>query len=195
MRRRFGGRLHARNDGIKPFIQSVRQGYWGYYLPDQDHGPEHSEFVDFFATYKATLPAIGRLMKVCRARVVPLFPIYDGKTHRLTIQVRPPMDDLLEADDHTIARRMNEEVEILLVRDQNNTRILKLLKTRKPGEIQPYKRKDLYPINKNASREERPSTDDKFKFASEDSKSVELSLNCRPDEAFSPHPATYLLYR
>ncbi len=70
----FGGRLHARNDGIKPFIQSVRQGYWGYYLPDQDHGPEHSEFVDFFATYKATLPAIGRLMKVCRARVVPLFP-------------------------------------------------------------------------------------------------------------------------
>lgn len=67
------------------------------------------------------MPAIGRLMKVCRARVVPLFPIYDGKTHRLTIQVRPPMDDLLEADDHTIARRMNEEVEILLVRDQNNT--------------------------------------------------------------------------
>lgn len=34
VRRRFGGRLHARNDGIKPFIQSVRQGYWGYYLPD-----------------------------------------------------------------------------------------------------------------------------------------------------------------
>lgn len=108
----FGGRLHARNDGIKPFIQSVRQGYWGYYLPDQDHGPEHSEFVDFFATYKATLPAIGRLMKVCRARVIPLFPVYNGKTHRLTIQIRPPMDDLLTADDHTIARRMNEEVEI-----------------------------------------------------------------------------------
>ncbi len=147
VRRRFGGRLHARNDGIKPFIQSVRQGYWGYYLPDQDHGPEHSEFVDFFATYKATLPAIGRLMKVCRARVVPLFPIYDGKTHRLTIQVRPPMDDLLEADDHTIARRMNEEVEIFVgPRPEQYTWILKLLKTRKPGEIQPYKRKDLYPI-------------------------------------------------
>ncbi|EOT8373510.1 lauroyl-Kdo(2)-lipid IV(A) myristoyltransferase, partial [Escherichia coli] len=39
VRRKFGGRLHAREDGIKPFIQSVRQGYWGYYLPDQDHGP------------------------------------------------------------------------------------------------------------------------------------------------------------
>ncbi|MGU9869709.1 MULTISPECIES: lauroyl-Kdo(2)-lipid IV(A) myristoyltransferase [Kluyvera] len=149
VRRRFGGRLHARNDGIKPFIQSVRQGYWGYYLPDQDHGPEHSEFVDFFATYKATLPAIGRLMKVCRARVVPLFPVYDGKTHRLTILVRPPMDDLLEADDNTIARRMNEEVEIFVgPHTEQYTWILKLLKTRKPGETEPYQRKELYPKKK-----------------------------------------------
>ncbi len=146
VRRRFGGRLHARNDGIKPFIHSVRQGYWGYYLPDQDHGPEQSEFVDFFATYKATLPAVGRLMKVCRARVVPLFPVYDGKTHRLTILVRPPMDDLLEADDNTLARRMNEEVEVFVgPHPEQYTWILKLLKTRKPGEPEPYKRKDLFP--------------------------------------------------
>lgn len=146
VRRRFGGRMHARNDGIKPFIQSVRQGYWGYYLPDQDHGAEHSEFVEFFATYKATLPAIGRLMKVCKARVVPLFPVYNSVTHRLTIEIRPPMDDLLAADDITIARRMNEEVEIFVTpHSEQYTWILKLLKTRRPGEIQPYKRKELYP--------------------------------------------------
>ncbi|OAT23563.1 lipid A biosynthesis (KDO) 2-(lauroyl)-lipid IVA acyltransferase [Buttiauxella gaviniae ATCC 51604] len=146
VRRRFGGRLHARNDGIKPFISSVRQGYWGYYLPDQDHGAEHSEFVDFFGTYKATLPAIGRLMKISRARVVPLFPVYNSKTHRLDIHIRPPMDDLLNADDHTIARRMNEEVEILVGPNlEQYTWILKLLKTRKEGETEPYRRKELYP--------------------------------------------------
>ncbi|QNQ20771.1 lauroyl-Kdo(2)-lipid IV(A) myristoyltransferase [Kosakonia sp. SMBL-WEM22] len=145
VRLRFGGRLHARNDGIKPFIHSIRNGFWGYYLPDQDHGPEQSEFVDFFATYKATLPAIGRLMKVCRARVVPLFPVYDAETHRLKILVRPPMDDLLTADDTTIARRMNEEVENFVgPHPEQYTWILKLLKTRKPGEIEPYKRKELY---------------------------------------------------
>ena len=149
VRRRFGGRLHARNDGIKPFIQSVRQGYWGYYLPDQDHGAEHSEFVDFFATYKATLPAIGRLMKVCRARVVPLFPVYNGETHRLSIHIRPPMDDLMTADDETIARRMNEEVEIFVgPQPDQYTWLLKLLKTRKPGEQEPYLRKELYPKKK-----------------------------------------------
>lgn len=146
VRRRFGGRLHARNDGIKPFISSVRQGYWGYYLPDQDHGAEHSEFVDFFGTYKATLPAIGRLMKISRARVVPLFPVYNSKTHRLDIHIRPPMDDLLDADDHTIARRMNEEVEVLVGPNlEQYTWILKLLKTRKEGETEPYRRKELYP--------------------------------------------------
>jgi len=145
VRLRFGGRLHARNDGIKPFIHSIRNGFWGYYLPDQDHGPEQSEFVDFFATYKATLPAIGRLMKVCRARVVPLFPVYDAETHRLIILVRPPMDDLLTVDDTTIARRMNEEVENFVgPHPEQYTWILKLLKTRKPGEIEPYKRKELY---------------------------------------------------
>ena len=63
------------------------------------------------------------------------------------------MDDLLEADDHTIARRMNEEVEIFVgPRPEQYIRILKLLKTRKPGEIQPYKRKKIFiPSNKKAS--------------------------------------------
>ncbi|MFS2225526.1 lauroyl-Kdo(2)-lipid IV(A) myristoyltransferase [Pantoea sp. B65] len=146
VRRRFGGRLHAREDGIKPFISSVRQGYWGYYLPDEDHGPEQSEFVDFFATYKATLPAIGRLMKVCRAQVVPLFPTYDNKTHQLHMHIRPPMEGLLDADDVTLARRMNEEVEIFVrPNPEQYTWILKLLKTRKAGEEEPYQRDELYP--------------------------------------------------
>ena len=144
LRRRYGGRMHARNDGIKPFISSVRQGYWGYYLPDQDHGAEHSEFVDFFSTYKATLPAIGRLMKVCRAQVVPLFPVYNGKTHQLDIYIRPPMEGLEQADDRILARRMNEEVEVFVrPHPEQYTWILKLLKTRREGDIEPYKRKDL----------------------------------------------------
>ncbi|WP_444979966.1 LpxL/LpxP family acyltransferase, partial [Lonsdalea populi] len=144
LRRRFGGRLHTRNDGIKPFIGSVREGYWGYYLPDQDHGAKHSEFVDFFATYKATLPAVGRLMKVCRSEIVPLFPVYNARTSLLNIYIRPPMSDIAEADDAGIARRMNEELEFLVrPNPEQYTWILKLLKTRKPGETEPYLRKDL----------------------------------------------------
>ncbi|MDC9588882.1 lauroyl-Kdo(2)-lipid IV(A) myristoyltransferase [Xenorhabdus sp. XENO-10] len=143
-RQHFGGRLHSRDAGIKPFIASVREGFWGYYLPDQDHGEEHSEFVDFFATYKATLPALGRLMKVCRAAVVPLFPVYNYETHQLDIYIRPPMDDIAGQDDAYIARRMNEELEELVKPNpEQYTWILKLLKTRKEGDIEPYKRKEL----------------------------------------------------
>ncbi|EFJ1744708.1 lauroyl-Kdo(2)-lipid IV(A) myristoyltransferase, partial [Escherichia coli] len=136
VRRKFGGRLHAREDGIKPFIQSVRQGYWGYYLPDQDHGPEYSEFADFFATYKATLPIIGRLMNISQAMIIPLFPVYDEKKHLLTIEIRPPMDACIaSADNKTIARQMNKTVEILVgPHPEQYVWVLKLLKTRKSNE-------------------------------------------------------------
>ncbi|CAD7361725.1 lauroyl-Kdo(2)-lipid IV(A) myristoyltransferase [Escherichia coli] len=140
VRRRFGGRLHAREDGIKPFIQSVRQGYWGYYLPDQDHGPEYSEFADFFATYKATLPIIGRLMNISQAMIIPLFPVYDEKKHLLTIEIRPPMDACIaSADNKMIARQMNKTVEILVgPHPEQYVWVLKLLKTRKSNEADPY---------------------------------------------------------
>ena len=140
VRRKFGGRLHSREDGIKPFIQSVRQGYWGYYLPDQDHGPEYSEFADFFATYKATLPIIGRLMNISQAMIIPLFPVYDEKKHLLTIEIRPPMDACIaSADNKTIARQMNKTVEILVgPHPEQYVWVLKLLKTRKSNEADPY---------------------------------------------------------
>ncbi|EFK2580712.1 lauroyl-Kdo(2)-lipid IV(A) myristoyltransferase [Escherichia coli O28ac] len=140
VRRKFGGRLHSREDGIKPFIQSVRQGYWGYYLPDQDHGPEYSEFADFFATYKATLPIIGRLMNISQAMIIPLFPVYDEKKHFLTIEVRPPMDACIaSADNKMIARQMNKTVEILVgSHPEQYIWVLKLLKTRKSNEAEPY---------------------------------------------------------
>lgn len=83
-------------------------------------------------------------MKVCRAKVVPLFPVYNGKTHQLDVYIRPPMDDLAEADDKTLARRMNEEVEVFVrPHPEQYTWILKLLKTRKAGDIEPYERRDL----------------------------------------------------
>ena len=55
------------------------------------------------------------------------------------------MDDIDGKDDEYIARRMNEELEHLVLPSlEQYTWILKLLKTRKKGEIEPYQRKDLY---------------------------------------------------
>lgn len=143
-RKHFGGRLHARDDGIKPFIQSVREGYWGYYLPDEDHGAEQSLFVDFFGTYKATLPLLGRLEKVCQAEIVPLFPVYDVKTSTLHIHFRPVLRGLGSQSEEVIARRMNEEIEAFVrPNPEQYTWVLRLLKTRKEGDESPYSRDDI----------------------------------------------------
>ncbi len=102
------------------------------------YGPEFSEFADFFATYKATLPVIGRLSRISGARIIPLFPVYDGKTHHLTIHVSPPLAIRQKSDAH-IARQINEVVEnFVRPHPEQYTWILKLLKTRKEGEEDPY---------------------------------------------------------
>lgn len=136
---RFGGEIHSRESGIKPFVQSIRRGHWGFYLPDEDHGPDQSEFVDFFGTYKATLPILRRLMKLCKADVLPLFPAYDLASNTLHIYVNPAMNDLIGQSDIYIARRMNQEIEHFVRQDPKQYAwVLRFLKTRKAGDRELY---------------------------------------------------------
>ncbi|MGR5254413.1 lauroyl-Kdo(2)-lipid IV(A) myristoyltransferase [Vibrio astriarenae] len=136
-----GGRVYDRSGGIKPFIKSVKDGYLGYYLPDQDHGPEQSVFADFFATEKATLPALGKLAKVSRAKIVPVFASFDSETGRYEVDIREPMD-ALSGDDEGDARAMNEVVEMFVTpKPEQYMWILKLLKTRRDGK-EPYKQEN-----------------------------------------------------
>lgn len=139
----FGGRLHARNSGIRAFISSIRNGYWGVYLPDQDYGEKHSEFVNFFGTYKATLSAIGTLMKVCNAEIVPLLPVYNDKKHQLDIYIHNSMNGDFEnkiRNKNYIAQRTNKKFELLIHPYlEQYVWVLKFLKTRKKGELSPYR--------------------------------------------------------
>ncbi|WP_264874468.1 lauroyl-Kdo(2)-lipid IV(A) myristoyltransferase [Vibrio agarivorans] len=136
-----GGRVYDRSGGIKPFIKSVKDGYLGYYLPDQDHGPEQSVFADFFATEKATLPALGKLAKVSHAKIVPVFASFDAETGRYEVEIREPMD-ALSGDDEGDARAMNEVVEMFVTpKPEQYMWILKLLKTRRDGK-EPYKQEN-----------------------------------------------------
>ncbi|RJX72388.1 lauroyl-Kdo(2)-lipid IV(A) myristoyltransferase [Vibrio sinensis] len=133
----YGGRVYDRSGGIKPFIKSVKDGYLGYYLPDQDHGPDQSVFTDFFATEKATLPGLGKLAKVSRAKIVPLFASYNTATGKYEIEIKAPLDDL-SGDEMQDARVMNQVVEEFVTpKPEQYMWILKLLKTRRDGN-DPY---------------------------------------------------------
>ncbi|KGQ69826.1 lauroyl acyltransferase [Chelonobacter oris] len=130
---RFGGKMHARQNGIKPFLNAVRRGELGYYLPDEDYGEELSVYADFFATYKATLPGLNKMAKVAKAVVIPMFPRYDAETGKYQLDIHPPM--ALSDNDAEMARLMNQEIESYVTQTpEQYVWILRLLKTRKDGQ-------------------------------------------------------------
>lgn len=128
----YGGRVYERSGGIKPFLKSIRDGYVGYYLPDQDHGRDHSVFVDFFSTRKATLPGLGKIAKLSRAKVLPMFAAIDGETGQFDIEILPAFE--LNQSDEQDARACNEAIEYF-VHDKPHQYmwVLQLLYTQEDG--------------------------------------------------------------
>lgn len=132
-RERFGGKMHARQNGIKPFLADVRKGELGYFLPDEDYGEELSVYVNFFATEKATLPGLNRMAKVANAEVIPMFPIYNAEKGVYQIEILPPMK--FNGSPEQSAREMNKVIEYFVTKHpEQYVWILRLLKTRKNGE-------------------------------------------------------------
>ncbi|MDU8925404.1 lauroyl-Kdo(2)-lipid IV(A) myristoyltransferase [Pasteurellaceae bacterium LIM206] len=132
-RERFGGKMYARQNGIKPFLMSIKQGNMGYYLPDEDFGAESSEFVDFFSTYKATLPGLNKMAKLAKAVVIPMFPRYNAQVGKYQMEIHPAME--LDDDPVRSARAMNKEIESFVnPTPEQYVWVLRLLKTRKDGQ-------------------------------------------------------------
>ncbi|GEM78173.1 lauroyl-Kdo(2)-lipid IV(A) myristoyltransferase [Vibrio superstes] len=110
-RKHYGGRLYERSGGIKPFIKAVNDGYTGYFLPDQDHGPKKSVFVDFCATTKATLPVMGFLAKATKSKIIPLWTEYNVDTGQFEIDVYPALSDFPKNTPEGDALAMNQFIE------------------------------------------------------------------------------------
>ena len=132
-RERFGGKMHTRQNGIKPFLNDVRQGNMGYFLPDEDFGEALSVYADLFATEKATLPGLNKMAKVAKAEVIPMFATYDAEKGKYVMEILPPIH--FDGTEQQSARAMNEVVEYFVEKDPKQyVWILRLLKTRRDGE-------------------------------------------------------------
>ncbi len=129
----YGGRVYERSGGIKPFLKSIRDGYIGYYLPDQDHGPEHSVFVDFFATRKATLPGLGKIAKLSRSKVLPLFASMNTEEGTFDIEILPAFE--LDKGEEQDARTCNEAIEYFVgSKPEQYMWVLKFLQSQEDGK-------------------------------------------------------------
>jgi len=133
------GTLYHRSEGLKPAIKSLRDKAHFYYLPDEDHGRENSIFTDFYATKKATLPIIGRLAKLGRAVVIPIYTSYNAKTSKIDVICHAPLQNFPEGDEQHQTMLMNRAIEKVV--DENRAQYmwtLKLLKTRPEEGVDIY---------------------------------------------------------
>lgn len=132
-RERFGGRMHTRQNGIKPFLADVKKGNMGYFLPDEDFGEELSVYVGFFATEKATLPGLNKMARVANAVVIPMFATYQAKKGVYQMEILPPLE--FSGTPEQSAREMNIVIEYFVTKSpEQYVWILRLLKTRRDGQ-------------------------------------------------------------
>lgn len=138
-RNRFGGVIHERADNMRPIVKATREGYALYYLPDEDLGPERSVFAPFFGVPTATIPALGRLAKMCRAVVLPFMAYYDAEHDRYVARLFPALENFPTGDEVEDATRMNQAIEQLVQAGPAQYMwSMRMFQTRPGGAPRPY---------------------------------------------------------
>ncbi|WNO06168.1 lysophospholipid acyltransferase family protein [Rhodoferax mekongensis] len=108
-RKRFGGRLFGRIEGVKPIIAGLKAGEPLYLLPDMNFGPEESLFVPFFGRPAATVPSLSRFARLSRAKVVPILCRLTSTGYE--IEVLPAWMDFPSGDMEADTAHMNRTLE------------------------------------------------------------------------------------
>lgn len=108
-RKRFGGRLFGRIEGVKPIIAGLKAGEPLYLLPDMNFGPEESLFVPFYGRPAATVPSLSRFARLSRAKVVPILCRLTSTGYE--VEILPAWMDFPSGDLEADTARMNRTLE------------------------------------------------------------------------------------
>ena len=145
MFKRAGERVNVkliRHNDLRGMLGSLRENKPVIYIPDQNFGIRHSEFVPFFGISAATLTAISRLASISNSPVVPVMQqrLSGNKGYRLVLQ--EALDNFPGNDIKQDLLRINQLVE-QQVRDVPSEYlwIHRRFKTRPQGEESLYKLK------------------------------------------------------
>jgi len=96
---------------IRGAVRHLRSGGFLWYAPDQDFGPDLSEFVPFFGVQTATLTATHKLAQLGRAEVLPMFVRRKDDNSGYIIEVGPALPEIPSEDviaDLTACNRVTE---------------------------------------------------------------------------------------
>ncbi len=138
-RRRFNDPvLLSRQDGMRKIVKAMKDGHPFYYLPDMDFGRKESIFVPFFGVQAATIPALSRMVRLTKARVVPVITrqVSDG----YEVEVMPPWENFPGESVEADTEYMNQFIESQVLRmPEQYFWLHRRFKTRPPGEQRFYK--------------------------------------------------------
>jgi KDO2-lipid IV(A) lauroyltransferase len=139
-RSRFGkARLWCREDGLRPLVKALREGFNFIYLPDQDLGARDSVFAPFFGVKAATVTALPRLAKLGNAVVLPLVTRQLAGGEGYEARFYPAWQDFPSDDLEADVRRMNAFIEErVLEMPEQYWWLHRRFKTRPPGEPKIY---------------------------------------------------------
>ena len=132
-RKRFGGKVFERSDGMLAYTRALKRGAMLYILGDEDHGPEHSIMAPFFSHPKATLPVAGRLSKVANAVVLPVMTWYNDELRQYELTIHEAIKGVPAKGSDADVILLNQALERLIRKSPADYMwILKLFKTQ-PG--------------------------------------------------------------
>lgn len=133
------GIIFSRQQGTRPTLRALRDGYRLYYLPDQDFGHRDSVFAPFFGVNAATISGLSRMATAARAAVLPCYPRREATGYTLVIE--PALDNFPTENAVADATRMNAVIEAQVRRQLHQYFWLhKRFKSRPPGEADFYAR-------------------------------------------------------
>lgn len=138
-RMRNGNLMVTREQGMRPMVRYLRQGYTGYFMPDEDFGSPASVFAPFFGIQSWTVTSLSMMARLGNADVLPIFmhSLPGGRGYELFID--PPLDNFPSGDDLIDATNMNRALEKGIRKmPEMYAWTFKLFKTRPDGEQAPY---------------------------------------------------------
>jgi len=132
-RGRFTRQMISKRDA-RNAVRHLRAGGMLWYAPDQDFGPEQSDFAPFFGIQTAVLSATHRLALLGQAAIVPMFPrrLPNG---RYQVTVMPAIAGVPSDDRVADLTRINQVTEQFIRQaPEQYWWVHRRFKTRPPGE-------------------------------------------------------------
>ncbi|MBB1075466.1 lysophospholipid acyltransferase family protein [Rhodoferax sp. 4810] len=138
-RTRFGSIPIERHAKLRPVLRELKRGTPLFYLPDQDAGKRRGVFVPFCGMPAATVPTLGRLAQLSKARIIPAYARFLPWGMGLELRFGDALLDIPSGDDIADAARMNQLIEAELhTMPAQYFWVHRRFKTRPPGTAAVY---------------------------------------------------------